>query len=156
MAVTTERSAALQSQEGTSTTPLTFLQGNRRVAMEPFAFTQGAAAGDATSTAGLSKMPAGKHTLMGIAIWTSAFGASRVFDIGYEAHTTTAGAAVAASAAAFKNDLDVAAATTTITPTFIPLAINMDSSAGYVISGTVAGGTIPAGATVTGWAVYAY
>lgn len=157
MAVTTERSTILQTQEGTLTAALGYTKFNRRVGVQAFDFTQGAAAGDATSTMGLVKMPPGKHTLLGIVVWTSAFGSSRVLDFGYEAHTKTDGTtAVTLSANAFKNDLDVASATTAITPTSIPLVKEMDSQNGYVLNATVAGGTIPAAATITGYVLYAY
>lgn len=152
MGVTTERSTLVQVQEGTIASILSTLGSSAlRAQVMPFSFTQGAAAGDATSTAALVKMPAGKHKVLGIAVVCSAFGASRVLDIGYEAHTNTAGAAVNADADAFKNDLDVSAAATSL----IALNTDMDSAAGYVVNATVAGGTIPAGATLAGWVLFA-
>lgn len=150
MAVTTERSTIVKVQEGSIVSILSTLASSvLRVSAVPFEFTQGAAAGDATSTAALVMMPGGKHKFLGFVAVTSAFGASRVLDFGHEAHTTGAGAAVAASAAAFKDDLDVsAAATNAVWPNK-----DMDSDDGYVLNATVAGGTIPAGATIKGFAL---
>ncbi|MBK8200742.1 MAG: hypothetical protein IPK75_20590 [Acidobacteria bacterium] len=128
MGVTTERSTILKTQEGTLTTALTRTQRQMDLKVQPFDFTQGAAAGDATSTQGLVKMPAGKHTVIGMVVACSAFGSSRVLDIGYEAHTKSDNAtAVNALATAFAEDLDVSAAATV----FIPLNVAMDSVGGY-------------------------
>lgn len=151
MGVTTERSTILQTQEGTLATALARTQLGGRVLHQPFDFTQGAAAGDITSTQGLVKMPAGKHKVLGIGLQTSAFGASRVLDVGYEAHTKQDGTAVNASANAFKDDADVSSAAFS----FIPLNVAMDSKNGYVVSASVAGGTIPAAATIKGYVLYA-
>lgn len=151
MAVTTERGVIVSVREGTSTTALTRLQCGCAVNCMPIDFTQSAAAGDATSTQAITVMPAGKHKILSIVLVTSAFGASRVLDVGYEAHTKSDGTtAVTASANAFKDDLDVANAATTR----IDLNRDMDSRAGYVVSTTVVGGTIPAGATIKGYVTF--
>lgn len=151
MAVTTERGLIVNAREGTVTTALTRLQQGAEINYMPIEFTQSAAAGDATSTQALTVMPAGKHKVLSIVLVTSAFGASRVLDVGYEAHTKTDGTtAVTASANAFKDDLDVSSAATTR----IEINKAMDSISGYVINSTVAGGTIPAGATITGYVTY--
>lgn len=151
MGVTTERGLIVNAMEGTVTTALTRLQQGAEINYMPIEFTQSAAAGDATSTQALTVMPAGKHKVLSIVLVTSAFGSSRVLDVGYEAHTKTDGTtAVTASANAFKDDLDVSSAATTR----IEINKAMDSISGYVINSTVAGGTIPAGATITGYVTY--
>lgn len=151
MGVTTERGLIVNAREGTVTTALTRLQQGAEINYMPIEFTQSAAAGDATSTQALTVMPAGKHKVLSIVLVTSAFGSSRVLDVGYEAHTKTDGTtAVTASANAFKDDLDVSSAATTR----IEINKAMDSISGYVINSTVAGGTIPAGATITGYVTY--
>lgn len=152
MGVTTERSAAVQVKEGTATTSLTRLQQQIQVGIMPIDFTQGAAAGDATSTMALCKMPAGKHKVLNIVLVTSAFGSSRTLAVGYEAHTNEAGTAVSASANAFKAAYDVSSSATTL----VTLNTDMDSASGYVINSVVAGGTIPAGATIKGYVEFAY
>jgi len=119
-----------------------------------FDFTQGAAAGDATSTMSLIILPPGRNRiyLRDCIVAFSAFGAARVLDIGYAAYTDRDGNAVAAAPAAFVNDLDVSSAGTSSFAGVVGgeesfLFENRDS---VTIIGTVAGGTIPAAATLNG------
>lgn len=125
-----------------------------KVRTRRFTHTQ-SGAGDATSTVELVQLPAGRVRVLldQSVIANSAFGASRVLDIGYAAYTDFSGTTVAASANGIKNDLDVsAAATNTMAgaagaePT---LAFN--SKTGVTLYCTVAGGTIPDGATLKGY-----
>lgn len=151
MAVTTERGVIVKVREGTSTTALTRIQQGAEVNCMPIEFTQSAAAGDATSTQAITMMPAGKHKVLAITLDVSAFGASRTLDVGYEAYTKSDGTtAVAASGTFFKSALDVSSATIVS----IPCNKDMDSLSGYVISTTVAGGTIPAAATIKGYVTF--
>ncbi len=127
-------------------------QSGGRVGMVTWNHAQGATAGDATSVQRLQKLPAGKILLVRCAVIFSAFGSSRVLDVGYEAHTTTAGAAVSAAAEGIYADIDVSAAGTKDTP----LALPFDSADGVVLFSTVAGGTIPTTATIKGFAQFIY
>lgn len=132
----------------------------------PFNFTQGAAAGDATSTMTLLALQKGRYVLfpkLSIIRW-SAFGASRVLDIGITAHTDEAGAAVAVSAARFDDDIDVSSAGSAAMGSDLAAAdfsgvyLNIggvSNTDGAAIVATVAGGTIPAAATLTGYLVLA-
>lgn len=109
-------------------------------------FTQGAAAGDATSTMDLLYLPAGKYRIIGrnSYIRFSAFGASRTLDVGYVAHTDHAGATVNADLDNFIDGTDVSSAGSaafladTLIDTRVPLKVQA----------SVAGGTIPAAATI--------
>jgi hypothetical protein len=86
-------------------------------------------------------------------LYFSAFGAARTLDVGYAAHTNDrTGATVVADTAAFASAVDVSSAGN--------LALDESESAGALtdvvfegkarILATVAGGTIPAGATIKG------
>lgn len=126
-----------------------------------FSFTQGAAAGDANSLAQLAVLPAGKVRLLKTEskFNCSAFGAARTLDIGYLAHTNSAGTAVAASVDTILDGGDVSAAATltcgagtnalTADPT-----IAFDSTTGVTIQAKCLGDTLPAGATLKGYFVY--
>ena len=119
-----------------------------------FDFTQGAAAGDATSTMALIIIPAGitRVYLRESLIAFSAFGAARVLDIGYSGYTDRNGEAVAAAPAAFVNDLDVSAAGTSALTGVVggEESFLFESSSEITVFATVAGGTIPAAATLNG------
>jgi len=134
------------------------LGGKLRVAV--FEFTQGAAAGDATSTQDLCKLPSGKiRILTGLSrVDFSAFGAARTLNIGHTGFTNADGTTVAAAAALFASAVDVSAAGNT---TLAEAAVANDgtmqaleSKEGVTVQAAVAGGTIPAGATLTGFLVY--
>jgi hypothetical protein len=132
----------------------------------PFNFTQGAAAGDATSTMDLVYLQRGRYVILpklSLIRW-SAFGASRTLDVGITAHTDEAGAAVAASLARFDDDVDVSAAGSAALGSDLAAAdfsgvyLNIGGSTntdGAIIRATVAGGTIPAAATLVGYLVVA-
>ena len=120
--------------------------------------TQGAAAGDATSTVELCTLPRGRVRILGplSRLRCSVFGSSRVLDIGTRAYKTIDGADVAESANALDNDLDVSAAADVGIGSALTLAksIVWTSREGITLFGTIAGGTIPAGATLTGWVAF--
>jgi len=123
-----------------------------------FSFTQGAAAGDATSTQDLCIIPPGKYRIMKKEsyIVCSAFGTSRTLDIGHTGYTDYAGVAQAASADCILDGGDVSAAAALncgagtnalgTDPTIL-----ISAATPLTIQAVVAGGTIPAGATITGY-----
>jgi hypothetical protein len=119
-------------------------------------FTQGAAAGDAGSSVGLIKLPAGKVALLG---WLShfdisAFGASRVLDVGWDAYKDKSGTAVVADDNGLDDNLDVSSASAVAIGSIIGGDVKVfESLNGVVLRATVAGGTIPAGATIKGGVV---
>ena len=133
--------------------------GKKRVTY--FSFTQGAAAGDANSLANLVVLPQGKIRLLksDSKFVCSAFGANRVLDIGYLAHTTTAGVAVAASQDTILDGADVsAAAAVTCGAGTNALGtdntIAFDSTSGVTIQAKCLVDTIPVGATLKGYFTY--
>ncbi len=128
-----------------------------KLRVSQFNFTQDTE-GSAASVARLYRLPAGKVTLYcgQSQIKTSAFGASRVLDIGYAQYIDQGGDTVAASAAAINNDIDVSGAATTVPGAALADGtITFTSRAGVVLMATVAGGTIPDDATIQGTWVYA-
>lgn len=119
-----------------------------------FDFTQGAAAGDIGSTVTLAILPMGGNYvyLRESLIAFSAFGAARTLDIGYGAYKDRDGNAVAADPAAFVDDLDVSVAGTAALTGVVGgiESLLFESSTDIPIIATVAGGTIPAAATLNG------
>ena len=160
MAVTTEQSTQVTNQNAANAhLEPNEIQGRLRVAF--FDFTQGAAAGDANSTMDLIHLPAGRVRVMSKLsyITSSAFGASRVLDIGYTAHTDQGGTAVTADPDAIADGLDVSAAadlqmgdSTTTGVAATTLLLNGQDR--VLIQSIVTGGTIPAAATLNGFLVY--
>lgn len=121
-------------------------------------FDQGDAAGDATSTQILGKLPAGRiRVLTNLSkIEFSAFGASRTLDIGFQAHEDEDGDAVAEDADYFASAVDVSAAgNVALDESGTPeISQALVSNAGIVVFSTVAGGTIPVNATLKGHIFY--
>jgi hypothetical protein len=161
MAVTTEKSTQVTAVDDTE--PPVYPEANEwhgRLRVARFTFTQGAAAGDATSTATLVKLPGGAVRILGhlSRIAFSAFGASRTLNIGYTANRDKAGAAVAADPDAFASSVDVSSAGTTTLAEALATTTDgttlITSQAGFYIDCVVAGGTIPAAATINGYVVY--
>lgn len=123
-----------------------------------FTLTQ-VTAGDATSVAYLVKLPAGRVRILldKSVIANSAFGTSRTLDIGYGDYTAKDGTTTSGDADAFKADLDVSAAAAAASlaqaagadPTVL-----FETRDGLMIQAAVAGGTIPAAATLKGYIVY--
>jgi hypothetical protein len=112
MAVTNEKSAEFSNMSAfpPSNNPVHSWHGRMRIAY--FKFTQGAAAGDANSTAELVRLPQGSVRVIGhlSKIAFSAFGAARTLDIGTRAYKDLDGVAVAEAAQAFASAVDVSAA----------------------------------------------
>lgn len=156
MAVTNESSPQAKAILGTGP-KLAAYKDMASLLCQNFNFTQGAAAGDATSTARLFKIPAGIYRLhRGLStIWFSAFGAARVLDIGWEAYVDKDGTVVGANAAGLNDDIDVELAGTAFIGAAIAVGYkDFESRAGVWIVATVAVDTIPAGTTLDGIAVF--
>ena len=123
----------------------------------PFDFTQGAAAGDATSTVDLCILPPGDYLFLGPRSWVvfSAFGAARTLDIGWRAYTAPDGTAVAVSAGGINAAIDVSAAGI-LSGLGGALANStgrkklFSSKTGVKLFATVNVSTIPAAATLSG------
>lgn len=161
MAVTNEKSTQVTAVDDTE--PPVYPEANEwhgRLRVARFTFTQGAAAGDATSTATLVKLPNGAVRILGhlSRVSFSAFGSSRTLDIGYAAHRDRSGTAVVADADAFASAVDVSSAGTTTLAEALAAATDgttlITSQQGFYVNATVAGGTIPAAATINGYVVY--
>lgn len=158
MAVTAQKSTQLTNAEAVPVvrTHGVDLSGKLRVAY--FDFTQDGA-GDATSTVDLVELPNGRVRVYPELshIKFSAFGASRVLDIGYLAHTDQNGDAVSADTDYFATDVDVSSAGTAKLSEALDAATTklFQSRDGVVIQANVAGGTIPDAATLSGFVVYA-
>lgn len=129
--------------------------GRQRIAF--FDFTQ-SGAGDANSTAILAKLPAGRLRILREAsvISSSAFGASRTLDVGYQAFTAKDGTETAADADALVDGVSVANAATNAMDAAAGAdpTLFVNSRTGVTIEATVLGGTIPDGATLKGYIAY--
>ena len=158
MAVTTEKSDQITNQEASPPvmSGVDTLRGKLKILR--FTFTQGTAAGDATSTMELVKVPAGvvRVFLALSRITTSAFGAARTLDIGWQAYTDTNDAAVAADPNGLDDGVDVSAAVS-----YNPIGTVgedetylFESNGGVTIEAQVNDATIPAAATINGYFVY--
>jgi len=162
MAVTTEKSTQVTNMEATPPVRLAAGELHGRMRIARFTFTQGAAAGDANSTADLVKLPAGKNVtlLKNLSrITCSALGAARVVDIGHTGYTNIDGTVIAAAADNLLDGGDVsAAATLSMGAGTNGLTANdavvFNSRGGATLQAKVTGGTIPAGATLNGYFVY--
>lgn len=136
---------------------------HRDLEVMPFTFTQ-SGAGNAGSTATLITLQKGRYRIfprLSYINWT-AFGASRVLDIGLNAYTGEDGAAVSIAANRFDDDVDVSAAGGALMGSDLSAAdsIGVDvlvggtsNTDGAAIVATVAGGTIPDGAILRGYVV---
>ncbi len=159
MAVTTEYSDQIDNAEATPVVRNHAVDVSGKLRVAYFNFTQGAAAGDATSTQGWVDLPAGRvrifHDLGRFDF--SAFGASRTLDVGLEAYTDWQGTSVAADATALASAVDVSSAGAAKLSEADDIAQTtlIQSKNGVRVSSAVAGGTIPAAATLNGFIVYA-
>jgi len=124
-----------------------------------FDFVNGAVAGDANSTVTLCYLPAGKIRVFGglSIVQHSAFGASRVADVGLPAYTERDGTAVTANEDAFHSAADIATA-----GAFAPKdemgadeTLIVDSRAPVAVVLKCEAGTIPADAELHGFIVFA-
>jgi hypothetical protein len=130
-------------------TPLRQPDDAGRVIYKSFDWTQ-VTAGDATSTAGLFKLPPGRYKFIGAYITTSAFGSSRTLDIGYGGYTDHTGASVSADPDAFLAAKDVSAALVGYNMNVATGRAVIDSKTEVEVYCTVAGGTFPAAGTLKG------
>lgn len=155
MAVSNENSTQYELQNDNQSALNAPAHGKLRVLS--FEHTQ-AVAGDAGSVTTLIKLPAGKiRVLTNLSkIEHSAFGSSRTLGVGFAAYTNEAGTDVAADPDYFASAVNVAAAGTFVLDESATPALSqeLDSKQGIVVNATVAGGTIPAGATLKGYILY--
>lgn len=158
MAVTAEKSDQITNQEASPPvmTGVDTLRGKLKILR--FSFTQGAAAGDATSTAELVKVPAGvvRVFLEKSYIAISALGAARTLDIGWQAYTDTNDEAVVADPNGLDDGTDVSSAVA-----FKPIGtvggdetFLFESNGGVTLEAQINDGTIPAAATIKGYFAY--
>ena len=151
MAVTTQKSTQLSR---TMAAPGDGVQSSAGIQVCKFNFTQ-SGAGDATSVALLCELSAGRVVIIPelCKAVASAWGTSRTVAIGYAENVGRDGSVVAASTAALLTASTTAAAGGTIAGTsFIDLEVEVKNR--LVITATVAGGTIPDGATLVGRIAY--
>jgi hypothetical protein len=158
MAVTTEYSTEYAAAVNATQTPVMVNQWHGRLRIQTFNFTQGAAAGDATSLAVLCKLPPGKcRIILPLSyVGASAMGTSRTMDLGHLAYSDLDGDAVAADPDDLDADIDVSAATTTTPGGTLGAGENKlyESQDGVSITAQINDGTIPAAATITGFFAY--
>lgn len=159
MAITVQKSTEFTQQEGP-------LQDNRqywpaeggKLRVAHFTLPATIVTGDDGSSVELVRIPQGKvRVIPGLSlINVSALGASRVMDLGVRAYTASDGiTAVAAILNDFVNDRDVSSATSAnFAVSGVPVKRDYFSSTGFTICALVAGGTIPIGATMSGYVVY--
>lgn len=162
MAVTTENSPEfLQATDPRTNGKMDPEVTPQKIKFARFTFTQGAAAGDIGSTMGLVQLPAGRIVVFPKAslLQWSAFGASRTLDVGFAGYTGEDGVAVSGSAVAFDDDIDVSAAGVAALGSDIAAGsggvFTFKSQSGVKLQAAVAGGTIPAAATLRGYIAYA-
>jgi len=162
MAVTTESSDEFTNQNATPPTIMDSITNGGRVRFAKVTFTQGAAAGDATSTVDLIDLPAGKVRFLGNMsnLVFSAFGAARTLDIGWLAHVDQDGVAVVADADGLDDGIDVSAAGRVTLGTNIAVTNGdshvFQSRGGVTLQATVLVDTIPAAATIEGVIAYTF
>ncbi|WP_414464361.1 hypothetical protein [Hyphomicrobium sp. DY-1] len=130
--------------------------GKLRIAR--FNFVQ-AGAGDATSTVDLVDLPRGRVnivTALSKVAW-SAFGSARTLDIGLRAYTKIDNSVNAEAPAELDDDIDVSSAGTAAPGSDLSSKDKIrtvTSQQGVTVFASVAGGTIPDGATLDGYIVY--
>lgn len=162
MAVTTENSDQINNMEALPQVKLNSNELGGRLRIAYFDSTQGAAAGDANSLVNLVKIQPGKSVriLKNLSrIACSAFGASRLLDIGHTAYTNLDGSAVSAAIDVLLDGADVSAIAEhamgvgtnalTVANTFV-----INAKEAVTIQAKVLADTIPAGATLAGYIVY--
>jgi len=153
MAVVDQDSTQIANESATPPVKNDSCDDRGRLRVKRFDLVQ-SGAGDATSIQSVFKIPPGKvniHLALS-RIAFSAFGASRVLDIGHSGYTEPDGDVIAAADAAFANDIDVSGAGNA-NPTGVvggDEIFQVNSKNGTTIICTVAGGTIPDAATLDG------
>lgn len=157
MAVTAESSTQVTNVDATPVTLVDVNEWMGRLRFFLFNFTQGAAAGDAGSTAQLVKLPGGdvRLVLPLSHVRHSAFGASRTLDLGWEAYTDNNGDAVAADPNGLDDGVNVSAA-----GSFTPAGTvsgdetyEFSNRGGVYIAAQCNDGTLPAAGTLDGFFV---
>ncbi|MBF0284886.1 MAG: hypothetical protein HQL51_10560 [Magnetococcales bacterium] len=158
MAVTNESSTQIANIEAIPPVYLETNENHGRLRVAFFDFTQGDAAGDATSTARLCKLPGGKvRILLPLSyVHHSALGAARTIDLGHEAYVQPDGTAVAADPDDLDADVDGSAA-----GAYVPAGTLgthetkiFESRDGVILTAQVNDATLPAAATLSGFFVY--
>lgn len=154
---------ALNSTQKDGTTRKRPFDKHGKLRFAYFALPAVAVAADATSTVELCDLPPGAVRILPwlSRISTSAWGASRLLDVGHRGYqkadpfmsTTTD---EAESANAFINDLDVSSAVNNVAWSSTVQKYDIYSKAGVTLFATVAGGTIPVAATMSGLVAYIY
>lgn len=164
MAVTNEKSTQVTNQDATPQVKNAKFEEGGMVKYLFFSFTQGVAAGDAGSTATLCRIPGGQGKVLpklSHIAW-AAFGAARTLDVGIAAHTKRDGTTQSAQSDVIDDGRDVSSAGNGLmgagTNGAQSVAYDIGGTTGQVaradVVATVAGGTIPAGTTLTGWIAY--
>lgn len=130
-----------------------------------FALPAVAVAGDINTTIDLAKLPPGATRIMPwlSRIKVSAWGASRTLSLGHHSYSkrpsgtdTMANETEAESANAFISALDVSSAVALSAWSATVEKYDIYSRTEVVLFATVAGGTIPVGATLSGYCAYLY
>jgi hypothetical protein len=158
MAETNESSDILTIAESTTRQLNDNTKSRAKLVLERFSFTQGGDAGDSNSTIRVCKLPA-RARYLSMFSWArfSAFGASRVLSLGWEAYKNPkTGATIAADLTGLGTGLDVSSAGTALmssltTPVDDKEFIN-EAVLAFQCTGSAVG--IPAGATVSGVIAY--
>lgn len=152
MSVTNQKSTEISNAEATPPA-LNAPSKKGRLEAHVFSFTQNGA-GDAGSTVEIVKLPPGRYSIVGglSKIAFSAFGASRVLDLGWSAHTDGGGSSVSASPNGIDDNIDVSAAGAAEPGSALTGTLKeIDARDGVTIYATVSGGTIPDAATLDGY-----
>lgn len=156
MAITIQKTTEYTQQEGKLSENRQYWPaegGKLRVAH--FTLPATTVTGDDGSSVELVRIPQGKvRILPGLSrMVVSALGSSRVMDLGVRAYVASDGkTAVAAILNDFVNDRDVSGATDSTFGTTVKK--DYFSATGLTICALVTGGTIPIGATMSGYVVY--
>jgi len=156
MAVTNESSDILTKAESSTRQLNDNTKSRAHLLLERFEFTQGAAAGDATSTIRVCKLPARARYLAAYS-WVrfSAFGASRVLSLGWEAYKNPkTGETIALDVDGLGSALDVSSAGTALMSALTNAVDDKEFVNEVVLAFQCTGGTIPAGATLKGQIAY--
>lgn len=145
-----------QLVEGYRKTPV---DDHGKYRIQYFSMAAVAVAADATSTVDLLDLPPGRTRILPHAsrLTVSAWGASRTLSIGHLAYQSrdAGNSPEAANPTAFVNALDVSAGVTAVAFSNT-LKYDIYSKEKVRVQASVAGGTIPVGATMSGYIAYIY
>lgn len=151
---------ALTSEQLVEDYRKTPIEDHGKFRIQYFSLAAVAVAGDIGTTIDLVKLPPGRTRVLPNAsrITTSAFGADRTLSIGHTAYQSRdSGQAVPepANATAFVNAMSVASAVNAA-PFSTVLKYDIYSKEQVLVQASVAGGTIPVAATLSGYIAYIY